>query len=443
MSLPDRLPHDLDAERALLGALVVDPSYALWQILELVRPSDLYAPEHRLILEVARDIATNGSGAPDVVTLTHHLSDRGVLQRVGGATYLEQLASALPDVANIAGYADIVVEMARRRRLVEVTQRAQTAALAGGVEAAEVERDLLAALASHDTRRVEAAWLEDAMRTEAARVVKLHREGAGALGLLTGLRNLDDVLGGLKNEYYLVAGRPGSGKSVLLDQIATNAARLTSQHVLVAITEMGVPQRARRQLSAATGIPLPRLSSGRLTPTEAATLERLEASPGRVRYVQVAGRTASEVRTLVLRDIAQHGRPSLVVLDYIGQLRDQNPRQTMSERMGEKSAVLRDLAAVENIPVVVAAQLSREVEKEKRPPRLSDLRESGSLEADAYSVVMLHRVEADRLDLVAAIIAKHRDGATASVPLRFDPGHMRFVDGPTREPSAWPDRRTA
>ena len=424
-----RLPYDPSAEAAVLGAILLEPS-TLWEVLEHMKPEDMYAGSHRAILEAARDIASEGFADPDLVTVSSILRDGGKLDQVGGASYLSSLVDQTPDVSNVGAYARIIHDHAMRRKLLALGQRILSMA-------AETSSEMMLGMAlselfgmtDDDQRRMEVAQLSDLVQQCGEKTVNHHERGASALGLTTGLRSIDQFFSGLKPGcMYYIAARPSMGKSVLADQIAHHVAEYTGRPVAVFITEMSLEARAYRRMSSITGISLPKLHSASLTRDE---FDRVKAArcdlP--VWYHDVSGQTSKQVRLLAQRFAAQHGRPALIVVDFLQQLHAQRRSSSLVERTNEKSMDMKEMTVELNCSSVVCSQLSRACEKENRSPRLSDLRESGNLEQDAHGVLFLSPVGDTPSDgRRLADVAKHRDGPTGSSAIKLNPEFMRFED---------------
>jgi len=433
------LPTDHETEFALLNALISDPE-SYWRADGLVSPSDFSEERHGIIFDAIQAGALEGSGPPDETRLASILSDTGQLERIGGRAYLADLLTPLPDVTSVAVFAERVHEMAMRRTIIRVAQRAMSEA-ATGTSAQDVCGSLLSSLTDLDAHTArDGGDLAVLAALNAADVRERRRSGVRSFGVMSGIEPLDQLLGGIRpGGLYLIAARPRIGKSAFADQIAANVSKTDGGPVFLLITEMSPKARAYRRLSNVTGIPVIRIFSGSLTQAEddlLAQVERSERSTGPSVLVESAsGLTAASVRLAVKRMAARHGKPKLVVVDYLQQLKDANPRASGNERTGEKVGQLRELALEVDAPVIACSQLSRESEKEKRAPRLSDLRESGELEQDAYAVVFLHRPNPENTQAVVALVEKHRDGPCGAVPMWFD--GPTFTFSAVEERGAW------
>ena len=432
-------PTDTNTEFALLNALISDPE-SYWKADGLVSPTDFSQERNGIIFDAIQAGALEGSGPPDETRLASILSDTGQLERVGGRTYLCALITPLPDVVSVAANAERIHEMALRRTIIRVSQRAITEA-ATGTSSQDVCSSLLSALTDLDAHTArDGGDLAVLATLNATDVRERRRTGVRSFGVTSGIEPLDALLGGIRpGGLYLIAARPGVGKSSLVDQIAGHVSQTDGGPVFLLVTEMSPRARAYRRLGAITGIPLSRLFAGSLTSAEDELLAQVEChqrSTGpSVLIENASGLTAASVRLSAKRLAARHGTPKLVVVDYLQQLRDANPRASMNERTGEKVGQIRELALELDAPVIACSQLSRESEKEKRAPRLSDLRESGELEQDAHAVIFLHRPNADNPRAIVALVEKNRDGPCGVVPMLFD--GPRFAFSAVDERGAW------
>ena len=420
------LPHDTEAESALLGAMI-SSKQALEQAVELLETNQFYLESHRLIFEAMRDEAINGSGVLDVVTLCDHLRSKNQLSRVGGATYVSSLQDCAFNCLTIEAHTGIIKRHHKARSLINSASNAINA-INAHQDVDDVQARLMSEISDMTKeQRTKGGSLINLTVEAATKVLSLQRGEVN--GLMTGIEALDDYLQGLKDgEMYLIAARPRVGKSTLVDQIAVHGGQ--KGPVLILITEMSPIQRASRQLSAMTGVPLTHLNMGLLSSSQREMIQDVQCgakkAPSGVYVESAAGLTAGEARFVAKKFAAHHGKPVLVVLDYIQQLRALDPRAPLYERTGEKSGVMRNMSAELDCPVIVISQLGRECEKEKRPPRISDLRESGKLEEDAYAIGLMHRPDDEVQTKVVFNLAKHRNGGEALIPLTFKPEVFRF-----------------
>ncbi len=429
------LPHDPEAERSVLGAVLVDPT-ALLQVLDKVREDDFYLESHRLIWSGIVTLQGRGS-AVDPVTLTNHLREEGQLERVGGASYVASLVDALPDVANAEHYAGIVRDKAVKRRLMAAAQRILTTCSldhGGAREAVEA--------AQKDVFRI----AEDALtgglvpiRQLTEREIKVLEEAqethSALTGIDTGFERLNQLTAGLqRKDLVILAARPSMGKTSLGLNICAHAALRRQKKVAIFSLEMAADQLVRRLLASEARVDQSRLTSGYLSKSD---WSRLMLAAGRIGDARIwiddtPGITVLELSAKARR-LKQEQGLDLVMVDYL-QLMSGGDR--FSSRNEEVSAISRGLKAVAkelDVPMLVLSQLSRQPERrgEDHRPRLSDLRESGSIEQDADVVMFIVRPsvydrEAENPRRAELIIAKQRNGPVGEVELVFQHEYTRF-----------------
>ncbi len=445
------LPHDPEAERSVLGSALLDPT-ALLQVLDKVRDEDFYLESHRIIWAGILELHSRGAGV-DLLTLTNHLREAGQIERVGGATYLASLVDGLPDVANAEHYAAIVRDKAVKRRLIAAAQRIMTTCSLDHGEAREVVE-----AAQKDVFRI----AEDALTgglvpireltNRELEVLETAQETHAALtGIDTGFTRLNQLTSGLqRKDLVILAARPSMGKTSLGLNICAHAAIRDGQRVAIFSLEMAADQLVRRLLASEARVDQSRLTSGYLGKADWA---RLTLAAGKIADAKIwiddtPGITVLELSAKARRLKQEHGL-DLVMVDYL-QLMSGGER--FSSRNEEVSAISRGLKAVAkelDVPMLVLSQLSRQPERrgEDHRPRLSDLRESGSIEQDADVVMFIVRRsvydrEAENPRQAELIIAKQRNGPVGEIELVFQHEFTRFEnidhaheDGPILEPS--------
>lgn len=425
---------DVNAEQAVLGAMMLSGSAAEMVIETGIRSSDFYRPAHATIY-AAITVALATGEPTDMVAIAHALASTGELTRVGGAPYLHTLIASVPTAANGGWYAQVVHGFAARRRLVESAVRiAQVAQdLSRDVpDAVNAAQSILHAATVADTRSsvdrigdlVDAA-LDDILS-----------DRGPERGLSTGLGSLDDVIGGLKpGQLVIVAGRPGGGKSVVGMDMARAAAIHRGVPTAVFSLEMTKTELMQRVFAAECGVNLTRIMNGGLHDEERA---RLHAGALRIRKAPMfvddtAPNDLGSIRSTARR-IQQRSGLGLIVVDYLQLVRAAVARDSRHQEVGEVSSGLKLLAKELGVPVVAACQLNRNSEsRTDRRPALSDLRESGSLEQDADVVILLHRPdyhdpEHERAGEIDLILGKNRHGPQETVTAAAQLDKVRVVD---------------
>ena len=424
-----QLPHSLEAERAVLAGILLAGSPALTRVAPLIAADDLYLERHRLIWQVAQDLA--GTAGLDVRTLQAELERRGELATVGGLAYLEGLDVDLPDLDNLEAYAGIVRERSLRRRLIALGTR-----LAYDCRDGELEGE--AALARAELELRELAQQAIPTRTvslgESAGSV-LERieegEGRGLLGLSTGFADLDDTIHGLRpGTLVIVGGRPGTGKTTIATNIAVEVAHRQRRPVGFFSIEMTHDELTLRILCGEADVSHERLMQGHLSQRQwQALIKAARAVSDTPLYIDDdGGLDLQRLEARARRWRAELG-VELIVVDHLA-LMSAGPGRRWSNRTEEVTAITRGvklLAKELGIPILLLSQLSRQSERRggEHRPMLSDLRESGSSEQDADVVLFTYREELYSRDdpsvrgLAEVIVAKNRQGRPGTVDLVF------------------------
>ncbi|HKH49009.1 MAG TPA: DnaB-like helicase C-terminal domain-containing protein, partial [Thermoanaerobaculia bacterium] len=389
------LPHSEEAERAVLGALLLEPIH-LARVRTFLRPEDWYVDRHRVLYQAFLDVADAGA-TPDVLTLQAHLDQAGTLAAVGGLAWLATLDLDLPDIGRLDEYAEIVRERSVRRALIAEAKKA----ILGTVETARPVTELLAALrdtADHLLSRAARVRWEDAGQILDRLVLTLEDGPPAALrGLTTGYPALDRLGPGLlRGGLYVLAGRPGMGKTSLALDITRHVAVELKQPVGVFSLEMRADELGLKLLTAESDI------AARYTRAGCISGPQWQILYAAVRRIAGARLSLDDTAGLVLRDLearswwlkAQHPDLALLVVDYL-QLVTAGVK--VDQRRLEIALItrkLKELAGQLDLPVLVLSQLNRELTRRSDPrPQLADLAESGAIEQDADQVAFIHRPE--------------------------------------------------
>jgi replicative DNA helicase len=401
------LPHNLEAERSILGAILLD-NHALNAAIEKVRSDDFFLPQHRQIFERMVQLGEKQQ-AIDIVTLMEDLSRRGELEAAGGIAYLSQLADGLPRITNVEHYARIVKEKSVLRNLIFSASAIQEQALAAGDDADVILDRAESVIFQLAEDRVKAGLIgvKELVRDNFERLEKIFSEGRRITGLATGYANLDNETAGLQpSELIILAARPSMGKTALALNIAENVA-----------------VRNRDDWGKITGA---------LTNLAEAPLWIDDSASSTVMEMGAKARRLKRDRGL-----------SLIIVDYLQLVVPTNMgrQSNRQEEVSGMSRALKGLAKELKVPVVVLSQLTRAPEREDRKPQLSDLRESGAIEQDADVVLFINRPNFYKTDLpdedrakAELIIAKQRNGPTGNLNFVFLARHTRFEEA---APDAW------
>jgi replicative DNA helicase len=430
-----RLPHEPEAERAVLGAILLDPG-ALLDVVDKLREEELYLESHRLVFRACLDLHQRGE-SPDLLTVTNHMREQGLLERVGGASYLSTLVDSLPDVANTVYYAEIVHDKSVKRRLIAAAQRilstctmdhgqAQEAVETAQQDVYRIAEDTLAGGFVHigELAKAEIEHLESARASQST-----------LTGLDTGFVRLNEMTLGLqRKDLVILAARPSMGKTSLAVNISLHAARRAHKKVAIFSLEMSAEQLVRRMLAAEARVDQKRIASAYFSKSDRQRLS-MEAEALHDLDLWIDDTPSMTVLELSAkaRRLKQERGLDLVMVDYM-QLMTGGAR--FSSRTEEVSAISRGLKAVAkelDLPMLVLSQLSRQPERRggDHRPQLSDLRESGSIEQDADVVMFIIRPavydpEAEDPRRAQLIIAKQRNGPTGEIDLVFQHEYTRF-----------------
>ena len=439
------LPHNIEAERSILGAVLLE-NHALNAAVERLRSEDFFLPQHRHIFERMVQLGEKQQ-AIDTITLMEDLDKNGDLEAAGGVAYLSQLADGLPRVTNVDHYARIVKEKAILRSLIYSASVIQEQALAAGDDADVILDRAESSIFQLAEDRVKAGLIgvKDLVKDGFERLEKIFSEGRRITGLATGYPGLDNETAGLQpSELVIVAARPSMGKTALALNIAENVALRNREPVAVFSLEMSKESLLLRLLASHARVDAHKFRTGHMNREDwgkvTASLAELGDAP--IWIDDSASSTVLEMGAKARRLKRDRGL-SLVIVDYI-QLVVPSTNRRNANRQEEVSSISRSLKALAKelkVPVVVLSQLTRAPEREDRKPQLSDLRESGAIEQDADVVMFINRPNFYKTDLpeedrakAELIIAKQRNGPTGTLNFVFLGRHTRFEEA---APDAW------
>ena len=443
MSIDKLAPQAVEAEQSVLGSILIDGD-AILKVGDFLKPADFYRAQHADVYEAM--LALHGQREPiDLVTLGDELRRRERLDGVGGAGYLTTLMNAVPTAVHVEHYGRIVERKAVLRNLIGAAGKI---AAVGYEEANDAEAAIDRAesiLFEISQRRTEGGFdsLSTLLGQAYDRLEYLHDHRGQILGVPTGLSQLDALLGGFQpSDLVILAARPSVGKTSLALNVAQHAAVRENRKVALFSLEMSKEQLALRLLSAESGINPRPLQTGFVDETDwskiAQVMNSMAAAP--MWIDDSPALSVMELRTKARRlEAEQHGL-DLVIVDYLQLMQASSPSRDANrvQEVSEISRGLKQLARELKVPVLALSQLSRGVEQRgTAEPRLSDLRESGSIEQDSDVVIFLYRAEDQNPDaeveLIKAKVAKHRNGPIGEVPLQFRKNNTRFYTVSARE----------
>lgn len=427
-------PHDLDAEKSVLGAILIDEN-AIIKVVETLKSEHFYKTAHTDIYECVLNLYEKRQPV-DLITLPQELKNHKLLTEVGGISYLTELVNFVPTASNVEFYAKIIVDSALRRSLISASAKINQMAfekseIDGLLD--EAEQELYAV--SQDRLHQDFIPISDTLQVTFERLDEMSKTKGALRGVPTGLKAVDKMLSGFQKENLIIlAARPSVGKSSFAINCAQYAATTHKKSVGVFSLEMGREQIVDRMISAQGDIDNWRITTGNLQEED---FERYGIAAGELAEAPIYIDDTPGIGILELRTKARRlhmdKKVDLIVVDYL-QLIHGRYTESRVQEVSEISQALKNLARELKIPVLALSQLSRAVEVrggDKRP-QLSDLRDSGSIEQDADVVMFLYRPnEEDRINH-KLLVAKHRNGPTGEIDLFFKADRTRFFESETR-----------
>ncbi len=432
-------PHSTEAERTVIGALLLDPE-AIIKISDFLKTEDFYDPIYRDIYGAIMDLYSSHEPV-DFVTVTSKLSDNKKLQEIGGSAFLAQLTSEVPTSSHIYQYGQIVKTKAVHRRIIKAGQK--IAGLGFNEDKPvtelldEVEKTVFEI--SNTFLKDKFVHIKKILEERYERFAEMHEsDDDQTKGIGTGFQGLDAKLSGLQpSDLVILAARPSMGKTALALNIAQNAAIRDGKSVGIFSLEMSKEQLVDRLFASMLGVDSWKLQKGKLEDTDFQNMGPImdELNKANIFIDDSVASSIPELRAKARRLQMEHGL-DLLVIDYLQLMSTGNASYAGNrvQEISEISRALKQIGREMHIPVLALSQLSRAVES--RPgniPQLSDLRDSGSIEQDADVVMMMYREDyyeedSDRPGLTDVYIRKHRNGPVGRVELMFKKDHLRFYD---------------
>ncbi|KKW41770.1 MAG: Replicative DNA helicase [Candidatus Magasanikbacteria bacterium GW2011_GWA2_56_11] len=458
-------PHNLEAEMSLLGAILIDRE-AMLKIADAIEPEDFYKPAHVEIFTAILELY--GKNEPlDVLTIANRLEEKGLLEKIGGRSYLVGLSNTVPTTSHIKYYADIVARKATLRKLLAAAHEISRLGYQEDTDEVEVLLDQaqqqVFAVSQKHIKQVFTP-IRGILSEAFDRIDELHREKGKLRGVPTGFKALDNVLAGLQNsDLIILAARPSVGKTSFALDIARHVAVQEKKPVGIFSLEMSKEQFVDRLLCAEAGVDLWKMRTGNLSDRpDSDDFPRIGHAMGVLSEAPIyiddfPGNNVVQIRTKARRLKSEHGL-GLVIIDYL-QLMDSHSKRNADNRVQEVAEISRNLKGIArelNVPVLALSQLSRAVEQTKPAiPKLAHLRESGSIEQDADVVLFIYRKAADRNYRLEDIppderhiaeihVAKHRNGPIGQAKVFFDEARASFKNldtqfaAPVSAPAAGP-----
>jgi replicative DNA helicase len=443
LALERPLPHNLEAERCVLGAILLD-NHTLNTALEKLKPEDFFLDQHRRVIQQMIALG-EAQQAIDLVTLTEHLHRRGELEAAGGAAYLAQLVDGVPRVTNVEHYARIVKEKAVLRHLIHATHAIQQQALEAEEDADAILDRAESSIFQLAEERVRAGFVgvKELVKENFERLERIFTEGKRITGLSTGYQQLDNLTSGFQpSELLILAARPSMGKTSLALNIAENVALRSGGPVAIFSLEMAKESLLLRLLASHARVNAHKFRTGHLghddwkKMTEA--LSRLADAP---LWIDDSGSSTVMEMGAKARRLKRDKGLSLVIVDYLQLVASRGRFANRNEEVTSMTRGLKGLAKELKVPVLVLSQLTRAPEREERRPQLADLRESGAIEQDADVVLFIHRPNVYKPDetpeeraKAEIMIAKQRNGPTDRIQFVFLDAYTRFEEA---APESW------
>jgi replicative DNA helicase len=435
-------PHDLDAERAVIGAMLVSET-AVAVVAERLAAEDFYSEVHRIIYGAMMRLYSRGEPI-DQLTLTNELRSVNEFERIGGRPYVFQIVESVPTAANAGRYADIVRGKALLRAIIDVGSRITEDAFREPEDVSEAldSAEQLVYGVSNRTLREHLAPVSELAPGALEMIQRLYEQEGEVTGVETGFEDLDHLTTGFhKSDLIILAARPAMGKTAMALNAIWHASGEKKMPVAIFSLEMSKEQLVQRLISQTTRIPAQALRSGNVKAEDWPKLVRgvAEVSRAPIWIDDTAGVTLMEIRAKVRRlasqlNVAGEMPLSLVVVDYLQLMVGQGNRaENRQQEIAEISRGLKVLARDLDVPVLAIAQLSRAVEaRHDKRPLLSDLRDSGAIEQDADMVMFLYRDEyynsdSDDKGIAEVIVGKHRNGPTGKVQLAWMEQYTKFA----------------
>lgn len=435
----DKLPpQNIEAEKSLIGSLLLDKE-AINKVADSLRAEDFYSRAHQIIYGGMATLYERREPI-DILSLSNILEETGNLETIGGVGYLTSLVNSVPTAAHVANYAKIVE---RKKILRDLIDSAHHIIGLGYQEDQDVETLLDEAeqkLFSVSQRSVQQSFepLDKALHEAFERLDMLHKADGSLRGVASGFYDLDNITSGFQNSDLIIVGaRPSLGKSTLALDFARNAAKESGLPVGIFTLEMSKDQVVDRLIASEAGISLWKLRTGRLSSDgEDNDFERIQTALDNLARSNIfiddaSSPTVLQIRAMARRLQAEKGL-GLLIVDYLQLIRPSRNYDNPVQQITEISRNLKGLARELKIPVIALSQLSRGVEgRPDQRPKLSDLRESGSIEQDADLVLFIYREDrvkrdTEKKNIAEIIVAKHRNGPVGQLELYFDEDRVSF-----------------
>lgn len=429
-------PQSVDSEKAVLGSIMLRPG-AIHEISDIINNESFYAGKHSQIYKTMLDLSSKGEPI-DLISVSHKLNEKGLIDSIGGSSYLSELTNSVPASTNVKHYAEIVNKKHLLRKIIDAGTDIAELGFKEDIEDVfetldKAEKRMMGINDSSGGHAFKS--LKDSLPEAWERLEKLHENKGELRGVSTGFHDLDQYLSGLqKSDLIILAARPSMGKTTLALDIARQAALKQGTPTVIFSLEMSTQQLVDRMLAAQSRVNAWNLRTGNLSAENEFSkirdsLDLLSKAP--IFVDDLAGNSIVRMRSVCRRIKASNGL-GLIIVDYLQLMSTSKNYDNMVNQVTEISRSLKALAKEFDVPVIALSQLSRAVESRGGRPRLSDLRDSGSIEQDADVVMFIHREdkgkdESERTNIAEILIEKHRNGPVGKVELYFDEKTTTFM----------------
>jgi replicative DNA helicase len=429
-------PQHIDSEKAVLGSIMLRKD-AMNEVEDVLTPDSFYVEKHKMIFRTMQELGLKNEPI-DMLSLSQKLSEQKLLEAIGGNQYLAEIVNIVPSSTNVKHYAEIVQKKFVLRSLIEASDFVSELAFEESDDHLDdildmAEKKMFSVVSSPKNQKFTS--LKNALPEAWERLSKLHEHKGELRGVPTGFKDLDTILSGLQNsDLIILAARPSVGKTTLALDIARMSATIHDKSVGIFSLEMSSQQLVDRMLAAESRVNAWNLRTGRLTADKEFSqlrdsLDKL--SKAKIYIDDQPGNSIVRMKAISRRLKAEKGL-DLIIVDYLQLMTTSKNYDSMVNQVTEISRSLKSLAKELDVPVLALSQLSRAVESRGGKPRLSDLRDSGSIEQDADVVMFIHREdkgkdESEKTNIAEILIEKHRNGPTGKIELYFDEKTTTFL----------------
>jgi replicative DNA helicase len=427
-------PHNIDAEKSVLGAILIDQD-AIVNVADHLVPESFYDPAHQSIYGAMESLYEKRQPI-DVVTLTDELKTQKKLKTAGGASGVAELSNIVSTAANVVHYSKLVSDAYVKRRVISLSSEVGELAFDDGTSSNDLmdiaEQRVFAISQSHSAKAF--IPIKDTLVESFERLDALQKSGGEIRGVATGFHDLDNMLAGFHpSNLIILAARPGMGKTAFSLNIAHHVSVTQKKKIGIFSLEMSKEELVDRLLVSQADIDAWRLKTGRLDQQDFLKLSDAMGvlADASIFIDDTPGMSIFEMRTKARRLMTEH-KIDMIMVDYL-QLAHGRTKDNRVQEVAEISQGLKNIARELRIPVLALSQLSRAIESRgEKSPQLSDLRESGSIEQDADVVMFLYRKDDEIRESVSLKVAKHRNGSVGEVELFFRGDRIKFYGMETR-----------